>query len=375
MAGMERRALIKYTSATVAGGAITAGQAQAAPLGRRAHRRHENGRRYVVAHRGASGYRPEHTLEAYRLAVAMGADFIEPDLCITRDGVLVVRHEPEISETTDVSRHPEFAGRRATKSVDGHDVTGWFVEDFTLAELRTLRAVERMPKLRQHNTIYDGLWPVATFEEVLRLREKLSRQYGRTIGIFPETKHPTYFRAQGRPLEEQLVPLVRKYGLDRPGAPIFIQSFELENLLALRERFGVRAPLVFRPSRNDGPFGDSKGRSYAELTTRAGMATYAAAINGLGPDLKMVLPWEAGGRLGAPTSFVEDAHVNGLSVCPWEIRPENSELPVDYRVGTNPSDHGRVLEFTRLVWQTGVDGLFADTPDIAVLARSMTFGR
>lgn len=373
---MKRRSMLKYSTVSIATAAASMTSASAASEGhgRTPKPKPRGGKgpfrpQYVVAHRGASGYRPEHTLEAYRLAAHMGADIIEPDLCITKDGVLVVRHEPEISGTTDVAKHPEFAHLKTTKKLDGQDVTGWFTEDFTLAELKTLRAVERLPKLRQQNTIYDGQWEIATFEEVLKLREELSRELGRTIGVYPETKHPTYFRSQGKPLEEKLVPLIRKYGLDKANAPIFIQSFEVENLLALREKFKVKAPLVFLTSTEGGPFGDSKNRTYAELTTREGMATYAHAINGLGPDLKMVLPWDKNGKLAAPTSFVADAHANGLTVCPWEIRPENEELPVDYRVGNNPADYGRVLDFTVKVWQTGIDGLFADVPDIAVYVR------
>jgi glycerophosphoryl diester phosphodiesterase len=190
------------------------------------HRKQDSGERPVVyAHRGASGYRPEHTWGAYDLAASMGADYIEPDLVMTKDHVLVDRHEPEISGTTDIAKHSEFAQRRTTKTLDGVQVTGWFVEDFTLAELRTLRAVERLPALRQHNTLYDGLWQVPTFEETLRWRAELSRREGRTIGIIPEIKHSTYLHAQGFDPEKALVGLVTKYGLNRKGAPLWVQSF------------------------------------------------------------------------------------------------------------------------------------------------------
>src|SRR3954449_6338803 len=180
----------------------------------------------VIGHRGAAGYRPEHTLASYELGARMGADFIEPDLVITADGVLVCRHEPEIGGTTDVASRPEFASRKTTKMLDGEAVTGWFTEDFTLAELKTLRAVERLPQIRQHNTLYNGLFEVPTFQEVLDLRVKLSKELGREIGVYPETKHPTYFRALGLELEPPLIRILRRNGLDHPDAPVFVQSFE-----------------------------------------------------------------------------------------------------------------------------------------------------
>ena len=181
----------------------------------------------VLGHRGASGYRPEHTLASYELAARMGADYIEPDLVLTKDGVLVARHEPEIEDTTDVASHPEFASRRATKTIDGVAFEGFFVQDFTLAELKTLRAKERLPLVRQENTLYDGRYEVPTFQEVLTLRERLSRELRRTIGVYPETKHPTYHDAIGLSLEEPLVRALRANGLDRRNAPVFVQSFEV----------------------------------------------------------------------------------------------------------------------------------------------------
>ncbi|MDE9367516.1 glycerophosphodiester phosphodiesterase [Luteipulveratus sp. YIM 133132] len=368
---MDRRTFTGLAAATVAGVVVAPDAAQAVtePHGAVPARRPRQGTPLVVGHRGASGYRPEHTLASYTLAAHLGADFIEPDLCITKDGVLVCRHEPEISGTTDVAQHPEFASRRTTKSLDGVATTGWFTEDFTLAELKTLRAVERLPALRQHNTTYNGLWQVPTFVEVLELRKRLSRELHREIGVYPETKHPTYFRAMGLPLEERLVPLVRKYGLDRANAPIFIQSFELKNLQDLRHRFGVKAPLVFLTSATGGPFND--GRTYAELLTRAGMATYAKDITGLGPDQAQIITRNPDGSTGATTTLVADAHANGLSVCPYTVRAENNFLPTDYRIGTRPDDFGRVLDYLKRLYATGIDGLFSDMPDLAVLAREL----
>ncbi len=340
----------------------------AAASGRGDHR-DRSPRPYVVGHRGASGYRPEHTLAGYALAARMGADFIEPDLVITKDGVLVCRHEPEISGTTDVAAHPEFVSRRTTKSLDGTDVTGWFVEDFTLAELRTLRAVERLPQARQENTIYDGLWQVPTFEEVLRLRSRLSQELRRDVGVYPEIKHPTYFREMGRPLEERLVPLLRRYRLDRRDAPIRVQSFELNNLLLLAGRMGVRAPLVFLTSESGGPYGDD--RSYAELLEPEVLTTYADRIDGLGPNWTQVIATAADGSLGSPTDYVRNAHAAGLEVCPWTVRAENQFLPTDHRTGDDENDYGRVLDLLGALYDTGIDGIFSDNPDIAVAAREL----
>ncbi|MGH3952278.1 MAG: glycerophosphodiester phosphodiesterase family protein, partial [Pseudonocardiaceae bacterium] len=196
----------------------------------------------VIGHRGASGYRPEHTLASYELAARLGADYIEPDLVTTSDGVLVARHEPEISGTTDVSERSEFAGRKATKSLDGVPVTGWFAEDFTLAELRTLRAKERIPRLRPDNTHFDGRYRIPTLQEVIDLAQRLSRELGREIGIYPETKHPTYFREMGLPLEPALVRALERNGLNRPNATVFVQSFEVGNLRRLRGE--LRVPMV-----------------------------------------------------------------------------------------------------------------------------------
>src|SRR5688572_15093190 len=198
----------------------------------------------VIGHRGASGYRPEHTLAAYELAIALGADFIEPDLVSTRDGVLVARHENEISGTTDVADHPEFASRRTTKVIDGVSFTGWFTEDFTLAELKTLRAVERLPAVRQRNTLYNGLFEVPTFQEVIDLARRTSRG-GRTVGIYPETKHPTYFQGIGLPLEEPLAAALQRNGLNSKNAAVFVQSFEVANLRKLQNLTHARLIQLF----------------------------------------------------------------------------------------------------------------------------------
>jgi glycerophosphoryl diester phosphodiesterase len=232
----------------------------------KASSRHDE-RPLVIAHRGASGYRPEHTLGAYALGARMGADYIEPDLVITKDGVLVARHEPEISMTTDVEDHPEFAGRRTTKTIEpGLTLTGWFTEDFTLAELKTLRAEERIPATRQENTIYNGRYQVPTLQEVIDLARRLSRELDREIGIYPETKHPTYFQEIGLPLERPLVATLRRNDLDDRRDKVFVQSFETRNLRELEDR--IDSPLVqLFGAPNATIVGD--GRTYAELAACA----------------------------------------------------------------------------------------------------------
>jgi glycerophosphoryl diester phosphodiesterase len=322
----------------------------------------------VIGHRGTAGYRPEHTLASYELAARMGADFIEPDLVSTRDGVLVARHEPEIGGTTDVADRPEFAGRRRTVLLDGVSTTGWFTHDFTLAELRTLRAVERLPEVRQRNTIYDGLFQVPTFQEILDLRVRLSGELDRQVGVYPETKHPTYFRALGLDLETPLARILRQGGLDGPDAPVFVQSFEADNLRALRDEHQVRVPLIFLTEAAGAPFGDPRG--YADYTTPAGLRGLATFVTGIGPDKHQVIPRRADGTLGAPTCLVADAHEAGLAVHPYTFRAENRFLPADYAVTTDPNAYGRAIDEQVAYLRTGIDGLFTDQSDIGVLARA-----
>lgn len=331
----------------------------------------------VIGHRGAAGYRPEHTLASYELAARMGADYIEPDLVSTKDHVLIVRHENNIDGTTNVADHPEFAGRKTTKIIDGRSVTGWFTEDFTLSEIKTLRAKERLPELRQHNTLYDGLFQVPTFVEVLQLRSRLSRELHREIGIYPETKHPTYFRSLGLDLEAPLVHALKRAGLTKPSSPVFIQSFELTNLIDLRTEFRVKTRLVLLTSATGGPFdltstGDR--RTYADLTSPAGLAQLAKTVNGIGPDKTQVIPRDAVGNLGTPTTLVKDAHRVGLLVHPYTFRAENQFLPADYRRGSNPADYGRILDEITAYLNTGIDGFFTDQADIGVLARNTFIG-
>jgi glycerophosphoryl diester phosphodiesterase len=301
----------------------------------------------------------------------MGADFIEPDLVSTKDGVLVARHEPEISETTDVAERPEFAPRRTTKVLDGRPVAGWFTTDFTLAELKTLRAKERLPLVRQENTMWDTRFDIPTFDEVLELRERLTRELGREIGVYPETKHPTFFDEAGLDLEVKVAQAVRRHHLDRENAPIFIQSFELSNLFELRDEHGLRAPLVFLVTGGSPYDLVAKGdpRTYRDLIQAASLLELGKTINGIGPDKALVIPRQNDGRLGAPTSLVSDAHAAGLKVHPWTFRAENTFLPTDFRVGADPTAYGRAIDEQVAYLETGIDGLFTDQADVGVAAK------
>jgi glycerophosphoryl diester phosphodiesterase len=328
----------------------------------------------VIAHRGASGDRPEHTLEAYRLAVEQGADYLEPDLVITLDGVLVARHENEIGQTTDVADRPEFADRRTTKMIDGAGVTGWFAEDFTLAELRTLRARERIPRLRPANTAWDDRFPIPTLEEIIELARSESRRTGRVIGIYPETKHPTYFRSIGLPLEEPLVETLHRHGWRDATAPVYIQSFEVANLRKLRRMTDLRLVQLLDSEGRPHDFevtGDP--RTFADLATPAGLRGVAEYAQGIGPHRDLVIPRDLEGRLGEPTSLVRDAHAAGLVVHPWTFRSENFFLPTDLRRGDPddpafPRQRGDAAAEYHHFFGVGVDGVFSDHPADAVAA-------
>ncbi|GGP80544.1 glycerophosphodiester phosphodiesterase [Saccharothrix coeruleofusca] len=325
----------------------------------------------VIGHRGASGYRPEHTLAAYELAARMGADYIEPDLVPTKDGALVARHENEIGGTTDVAARPEFASRRTTKVVDGAPITGWFTEDFTLAELKTLRAKERIPEIRPRNSLYDGRYEVPTLQEVIDLSRRLSRELGRDIGVYPETKHPTYFQDIGLALEPKLVEVLNRNGLNRRDANVFVQSFEVANLKSLKDR--LRVPLVQLVDASGAPYDFVKAgdkRTYRDLVTPAGLKEIAGYAAGVGLAKNVIIPRDEAGRLRQPTSVVRDAHARGLVVHAWTFRNENTFLPADFRSSTDPAAYGRAFAEYEVFFATGLDGVFADNPDTAVEARS-----
>jgi glycerophosphoryl diester phosphodiesterase len=325
----------------------------------------------VIAHRGASGYAPEHTLVSYFTAIEQGADYVEPDLVMTRDGVMVARHENEIGGTTDVAARPEFAGRHRTKVIDGASVSGWFTEDFLLAELKTLRARERIPELRPANTRLDGSLEIPTLEEILALvrgveerRRVRARALGlpvpQPVGVYPETKHPSYFAGLGLAMEEPLVAALERYDYRGRDGRAFLQSFETGNLRALSRL--TQLPLVQLIEAAGAPFdlrqsGDP--RAYADLLTPQGLreiATYAACI---GPAKSLLIPRDEAGRLAAATTLVRDCHAAGLRVHPWTFRAESAFLPAGLTL------EGELSEFLAL----GVDGFFTDQPDVGVRAR------
>ncbi len=295
----------------------------------------------VIAHRGASGERPEHTLEGYRLAVDQGADYIEPDLVMTRDGVLIARHENEISGTTDVAEHPEFAARRRSQVIDGEPVTGWFTEDFTLAEIKTLRARERLPELRPANRAFDGRFAVPTFDEIMQLvRDVNRRPIGKTgMGVYPETKHPAHFAAIGLAQEMAVLQTLQRFDYAHEGSPAFIQSFEPHNLRQLRSL--TRLPLVQLLEH--------------ELKDLQQIAKYADAI-GIEKSL-------------ATTDAVAAAHSCGLAVHVWTFRAENEFLPADLRVGRSPAAHGDLAAEIARYLARGIDGFFTDFPAVGVRVR------
>ena len=323
----------------------------------------------VFGHRGASALRPEHALASYARAIADGADFIEPDLVCTRDGVLVARHENNIAETTDVARHGAFASRRTAKIVDGEKQTGWFVEDFTLAELKTLRAIERLPQLRPRNAMMDGQFDIPTWQEIVDFAAAESAVGGKLIGLVPELKHSTYFQRVGLPLEDRFLASLAAHDYTRR-APIEVQSFEVANLVYLRRKLGRPAnirllqlvePAAGRPA--DVVAADGS-LTYAAMITPAGLAEVARHADVLAPPTRAIIPLDADGRLGAPTSLVRDAHRAGLLVRPWTFRPENHFLAGDFRdaagdAARNPA--GSIAEI-RAYLATGIDGFFTDDP-------------
>lgn len=318
----------------------------------------------VIGHRGASGERPEHTPSAYRLAVEEGADFIEPDLVITRDGHLVARHENEIGGTTDIGGKPEFAARKTTKVIDGQSITGWFTEDFTLAELKTLRARERLPQLRPANTAFDGQEAIPTFDEVCAI----ARDMG--VGVYPEMKHPTHFATVGFDFPALMSKALTRNGLVGKDARVFVQCFEVGPLKAIRPLTAVR--LVQLIDSEGGP-ADLPGQSYASMISPQGLAAIARYADGVGPDKSLVVPTD-GKTLLEPSRLVADAHALGLQIHPWTVRAENYFLPADLKRGDlskpeSPREHGDVDAMFTALYSAGVDGLFSDFPGLAVEAR------
>ena len=317
----------------------------------------------IIGHRGASGERPEHTPMAYRLAIAQGADFIEPDLCITKDGHLVARHENEIGGTTDVASRTEFAGRKTTRTIDGEPITGWFTEDFTLAEIKTLRARERLPQLRPANTAYDGQEAIPTFEEVVAIAKAAG------VGVYPEMKHPSHFASVGLPFEGRMAAALRAAELNSRSAKVFVQCFEVGPLKTIRGL--TKAPLV-QLIDSEGSPADMPALKYADMVTAEGLKAIAAYADGVGPDKQLVVP-NNGKVLLPPTDLVSNAHKVGLKVHPWTVRAENYFLPGSLQRGeagmTRAAGHGDVAVLFQALYAAGIDGIFSDFPGLAVEAR------
>jgi glycerophosphoryl diester phosphodiesterase len=338
----------------------------------------------VIGHRGASGYLPEHTLQSYALAIKQGADYIEPDMVATKDGHLIARHEPNITNTTDVQSHPEFADRRRTAVVDGVEEIGWFASDFTLAEIKTLRAVQAFPERPQQ---FNGRFQIPTLEEIIALVKRESRRRGRRIGIYPETKHPTYHKSIGLPLEGRLVAALRRAGWNRRRAPVFIQSFEQSNLERLNRMTPVRlvqlvdafdvnpdGTLAYAPP-FDRPYdwtvsGDPRllARTFGFFATDEGLEEVSTYADGIGPWKRYIVSTlgtetEAERTLAPPTDLIERAHDHGLLVHTWTFRNEQFRLVSDY--GGNPVNE--YLQF----YELGIDGVFSDFPDTAVTSREL----
>ncbi|NBB61386.1 glycerophosphodiester phosphodiesterase [Pseudomonas sp. ODNR1LW] len=316
----------------------------------------------IIAHRGASGERPEHTRAAYELAIQQGADVIEPDLVLSKDGVFIDRHENEIGGTTDVGDRPEFADRKTTKTIDGVPTTGWFTEDFTLAELKTLRAKERLPAFRPGSAAYDGQEAILTFDEVVAIAREASVRTGRTIAVAPELKHPTYFAGIGLQMEERFVAALERLGLTGADAPIIIQCFEVGPLERLATR--IDAPLAQLVSSAGGP-ADRPELTYAQMTTPEGLKAMAAYADWVAPEMTLVLPRDAEGRSTGPSALVTEAHAAGLKVVIWTLRAENAFLPAERRRGEGLAEHGDMAGYAAAFAEAGVDAVFTDFPALA----------
>jgi len=332
----------------------------------------------VLGHRGASALRPEHTLASYAKAIADGADFVEPDLVMTKDGVPVARHENEISGTTDVAAHPEFAGRKTTKTIDGHRVTGWFTEDFTLAELKTLRARERLPEFR--STKYDGQFQIPTLEEIIDFVAAESAAQGRTVGLIPEIKHGTYFQKAGLPMEDRVLAILDEHAYTRT-APVEIQSFEIANLRYLRGKLGKGHPnvrllqLLDDPKEQPYDVVAAGGKlTYADMMKPAGLREIAGYADAIGPNIRAIIPLNKDGTLGQPTALAHDAHAVKLELHPYTFRPENHFQAKNFWQGSDPktfNEAGSIAEI-RAYLDAGVDAFFTDDP---ALGRKAVDGR
>lgn len=325
----------------------------------------------IYGHRGASALRPEHTLASYAKAITDGADFIEPDLVATKDGVLIVRHENNIAETTDIAAHAEFADRKTEKVIDGQKQVGWFTEDFTLAELKTIRAKERLGRLRPQNAAMDGWFDLVTWQEMIDFAAAESLARGRPIGLVPEIKHSTYFASIGLPMEDRFLASLGAHHYTRT-APVVIQSFETANLRTIRQKLGrpANVQLMQLVSGIDQPPADVAKAggtlTYRQMMQPAGLAEIARYADILAPDTRSIIPLDADGKLGKPAPVTADAHKAGLLVQPWTFRPENYFLAKDFQDGNGPAARnvaGSLAEI-RAYLAVGIDGFFTDDPAI-----------
>ena len=324
----------------------------------------------VIAHRGVPGSRLEHTRPSYELGIEEGADYIEPDVVSTKDGILVVRHENEISGTTDVAKHPEFAALGTTKHVDGVPLTGWFTEDFTLEEIKTLRVRERLPKLRPQNIGLGGQQQILTFDEVLDIAEQANRTRDVPVGVYVETKHPTYFLGLGLDLNDLLIDNLERRDANHAAAKVTIQSMETGNLRQLRERTPL--PLIQLMDRKGAPYDLVAARdlrTYAMLTSAAELATIAEYADGIGPNKSQVISRDKKASLKADTGLVGRAHDLGLLVHIWTMRNENNFLPTNLRLGLDKAAPGDAQAEYFAFFDVGVDGVFSDYTGSAVEAR------
>ncbi|TFD59940.1 glycerophosphodiester phosphodiesterase [Cryobacterium suzukii] len=328
----------------------------------------------VIGHRGASGHRPEHTRAAFNLAFALGADAVEPDLVATRDGVLVIRHENEISGTTDVATRAEFGPRRTEKHVDGKLVTGWFTEDFTWAELSTLRTRERLPSLRQSNTTFDGQQPILRLRDLFDVVDAAAEQTDRVLGIVAEIKHGDYFAALDLPLPELFAAEVSAAGWNTDR--LTVESFEPSVLAAVQAQ-GVRGKRIFlledqgHPADQLAKYG-AGALSYADHLTADGIASLAAGserIDGISVPKSLILQTDDAGEVIGASALVDDAHAAGLEIYCWTLRPENKFLAKTFRNGTRKAHFGHWQSEFRVILDSGIDGVFADHPDLAVHVR------
>jgi glycerophosphoryl diester phosphodiesterase len=328
----------------------------------------------IIGHRGASGYRPEHTRSAYELAFALGADAVEPDIVSTRDGVLVLRHENEISGTTDVATRPEFAGLRTTKRVDGVELTGWFTEDFTWGQLSTLRARERLPGIRKSSATFDGRLPILRLADLFDIIDQAAEEAGHPVGMVAEIKHATYFESIGLPLDDLFATAVNDAGWNQRDERLTIESFERTVLGKVRDR-GIDAKLVYlveargRPFDQVARFGVRASR-YADEVTESGLFALAGVVDGVSVAKSFILKTDATGQVVGASDLVDQAHAAGLEIYTWTLRPENAFLARSFRSGRVKADFGNWQAEFRTIMATGIDGVFADQPDLAVEVRA-----